>query len=67
MQGTQEQDSTAIASLTPEGLSIFRKLRDSAQRRERRLLGNFTPEEVEAPRTLLHRIDAQVPHMNAQA
>jgi DNA-binding MarR family transcriptional regulator len=66
---TVEQTSTrgraAIVRLTPQGTETYRKLRDSARRRQQRLLSDFTPEEVEVLWALLRRVEQQVPHMNA--
>lgn len=67
---TVEQTSTrgraAIVRLTPEGTETYRKLRDSARRRQQRLVSAFTPEEVETLWALLKRVEEQVPHMNAE-
>lgn len=65
IEQTNRRGRAAIASLTPEGLAIHRKLRDSARRRQQRLLAPFTPAEVQTLWSLLRRIEAQVPHMNA--
>ena len=64
---TNRRGRAAIASLTPEGLAVYRKLRESALRRQRRLLATFTPKEVETLWSLLRRIEAQVPYMNAES
>jgi DNA-binding MarR family transcriptional regulator len=66
IEPTQRRGRAAIASLTPEGLALYRQLRDSARRRHRRLLAAFTPEEVAQLWSLLRRVEAQVPHMNAE-
>lgn len=65
MEQTQRRGRAAIASLTPEGLALYRRLRDSARRRQQRLLAGFTPDEVQTLWTLLQRIEAAVPQMNA--
>jgi DNA-binding MarR family transcriptional regulator len=67
IEQTQRRGRAAIASLTPEGLAVYRKLRDSARRRQNRLLATFTPEEVETLWSLLRRVEQQVPHMNAES
>lgn len=65
IEQTQRRGRAAIASLTPEGLALYRRLRDSARRRQQRLLAGFSPEEVATLWSLLQRIEAAVPHMNA--
>lgn len=65
MEQTQRRGRAAIASLTPEGLEVYRKLRDSARRRQQRLLASFTPEEVAQLWSLLERIERHIPEMNA--
>lgn len=66
---TVEQTSTrgraAIVRLSPDGVETYRKLRDSARRRQQRLISAFTPEEVETLWALLKRVEQQIPHMNA--
>lgn len=64
IEQTQRRGRAALASLTPEGLAVWRELCRSARRRQQRLLSAFTPQEVEVLWDLLHRIEAQVPHMN---
>ncbi|HSB22074.1 MAG TPA: MarR family winged helix-turn-helix transcriptional regulator [Burkholderiaceae bacterium] len=66
IEQTNRRGRAAIASLTDEGLAVYRQLRESAQRRQRRLLATFTPTEVQTLWSLLKRIEAQVPHMNAE-
>lgn len=66
IEQTNRRGRAAIASLTPEGLQVYRKLRDSARRRQQRLLEPFTPREVDTLWRLLRRIESQVPHMNAE-
>jgi DNA-binding MarR family transcriptional regulator len=65
IEQTQRRGRAAIASLTPEGLVLYRRLRDSARRRQQRLLAGFTADEVATLRSLLQRIEAAVPDMNA--
>lgn len=65
VEQTQRRGRAALASLTPEGLAVYRHLRASARRRELRLLSTFSTEEVNTLWALLQRIEAQVPHMNA--
>lgn len=62
----QRRGRAAIASLTPEGLQLYRELRAAAQRRQQRLLSAFTPREVETLWSLLRRVEQQVPRMNAE-
>jgi DNA-binding MarR family transcriptional regulator len=66
IEQTQTRGRAAIASLTPEGLALYKQLRASAQRRQRRLLAAFTPAEVQTLWSLLQRVEAQVPSMNAE-
>lgn len=66
IEQTQRRGRAAIARLTPEGLEVYRRLRASASRRQARLLSTFTAAEVEMLWSLLRRIEAQVPHMNAE-
>lgn len=65
MEQTQRRGRAAIASLTPEGLEVWRKLRDSARRRQQRLVASFTTDEVAQLRALLQRIEQHIPDMNA--
>ena len=66
VEQTQRRGRAAIASLTPAGLDVYRQLRQSARRRQSRLLATFTPEEVQTLWSLLRRVEAQVPSMNAE-
>lgn len=66
IEQTQRRGRAAIASLTPAGMEVYRKLRESARRRQQRMLATFAPEEVETLWSLLRRIEARVPHMNAE-
>jgi DNA-binding MarR family transcriptional regulator len=66
IEQTQSRGRAAIASLTPNGLDVWRRMRSAAQARQRRLLAAFTREEVETLWALLQRVEAQVPAMNAQ-
>jgi len=65
IEQTQRRGRAAIASLTPEGLVVYRQLRTAARRRQQRLVQGFTPEEIDTLWSLLRRVEAQVPHMNA--
>jgi DNA-binding MarR family transcriptional regulator len=64
IEQTQRRGRAALASLTPEGLVVWRELCRSARRRQQRLLAAFTPQEVAQLWDLLHRIEGQIPHMN---
>jgi DNA-binding MarR family transcriptional regulator len=66
VQQTQTRGRAAIASLTPRGLEVWRGMRAAAKARQRRLLAAFTREEVETLWSLLRRVEAQVPAMNAE-
>ena len=64
IEQTQRRGRAAIASLTPEGHALYRQLRASARRRQRRLVSSFTAAEIETLWSLLRRIEKAVPHMN---
>ncbi|MFO1288617.1 MAG: MarR family winged helix-turn-helix transcriptional regulator [Rubrivivax sp.] len=66
IEQTQRRGRAAIASLTPEGLVLYRKLRDSAKRRHQRLLAAFSPAEESELWRLLRLVEEQVPQMNAE-
>lgn len=66
IEPTQRRGRAAIASLTTEGLAMYRELRAAAQQRHRRLLGGFTAEEVQLLWELLRRVEERVPLMNAE-
>jgi DNA-binding MarR family transcriptional regulator len=66
VEQTQSRGRAAIASLTPQGLDVWRRMRSAARARQRRLLAAFTPEEIETLWSLLKRVEAQVPAMNAE-
>lgn len=65
IEQTSRRGRATIAHMTPEGLALYRKLRDAARKRQERLISAFTAEEVEQLWSLLRRIEAQVPYMNA--
>lgn len=65
IEQTNRRGRAALARLTPEGLLIYQKLRESARKRQRRLVSSFTPAEIEQLWSLLRRIEAQVSYMNA--
>lgn len=67
IEQTNRRGRAAIAQLTPEGLVLYRKLCDSSRKRQRRLVSAFSPAEVEQLWSLLRRIEAQVPDMNADS
>ena len=66
VEQTSRRGRAAIVRLTPEGAETYRKLRDNARRRQKRLLAAFSAEEIETLWSLLRRLKAQVPHMNAE-
>jgi DNA-binding MarR family transcriptional regulator len=66
VEQTRSRGRAAIASLTPRGLEVWRRMRAAARARQRRLLAAFTREEIETLWSLLRRIEAQVPAMNAE-
>ncbi|GLS16125.1 MarR family winged helix-turn-helix transcriptional regulator [Hydrogenophaga electricum] len=65
IEQTNRRGRAAIAHMTPEGTALYRKLRDSARKRQQRLVAAFNEEEITQLWSLLRRIEAQVPHMNA--
>jgi len=65
IEQTQRRGRAAIASLTPEGLVVYRQLRSAARRRQQRLVQGFTPEEIDTLWSLLRRVERAVPQMNA--
>jgi DNA-binding MarR family transcriptional regulator len=66
IEQTKSRGRAAIASLTPHGLDVWRRMRAAARARQRRLLAAFTPAEIETLWSLLRRVEAQVPAMNAE-
>lgn len=66
IEQTSRRGRAAIVRLTPEGAETYKKLRDAARRRQNRLLAAFTKDEVELLWSLLRRLKAQVPYMNAE-
>lgn len=67
VEQTNRRGRAAIPSLTPEGQVIYRQLRQSAKKRQDRLLAAFAPAEIEQLWALLRRVEQQIPHMNAVA
>lgn len=65
IEQTSRRGRAAIVRLTPEGTALYKRLRESARKRQQRLLAAFTPDEAETLWTLLRRVEAQVPYMNA--
>ncbi len=65
IEQTNRRGRAAIASLTPEGKEVHKKLKAVAKKRQIRLLDGFEPHEVEMLWFLLKKIEKQVPAMNA--
>jgi DNA-binding MarR family transcriptional regulator len=65
VEQTRSRGRAAIVSLTPRGVDVWRRMRSAARARQRRLLAAFTPQEIETLWSLLRRVEAQVPAMNA--
>ena len=61
VEQTQTRGRAAIASLTPEGLAVWKALCRSANRRHKRLAAGFSAEEIEMLWALLRRGLAQDP------
>lgn len=66
IEQTSRRGRAAIVRMTPEGTETYKKLREAARRRQRRLLSAFSAEEIEQLWSLLRRVKAQVAHMNAE-
>lgn len=66
VEQTSGRGRPAVVRMTPEGTDTYKRLRDAAQRRQRRLVATFTPEELAVLWSLLRRVEQQVPHMNAE-
>jgi DNA-binding MarR family transcriptional regulator len=64
---TRRRGRAAIASLTEEGLTLYRQLSASSRQRQQRLLSVLAPHEVDALWALLRRLEAGIAHMNAEA
>ena len=65
VEQTTGRGRAAIVRLTPEGAVIYKKLRDSARRRQTKLIDVFDAEEVDVLWSLLRRVEQQVSHMNS--
>ncbi len=66
VEQTRTRGRAAIVRLTAEGAEVHRKLSAAAKRRHNRLVAAFSAEELETLWSLLRRLKAQVPHMNAE-
>lgn len=66
VEQTSRRGRPAVVRMTPAGTETYKKLRDAAQRRQRRLVSTFTPDELATLWALLRRVEQQVPHMNAE-
>lgn len=66
LEQTQTRGRAAIARLTPEGLALYRRIKRAAARRHQRLVAHFTAQEVELLWSLLQRVEAAVPDINAE-
>lgn len=64
IEQTNRRGRAAIARLSAEGQLVYRNLRDSARRRQKRLVSTFTEQELEQLWGLLRKVEAQVPYMN---
>jgi len=64
VEQTSGRGRPAIVRMTPRGTRTYKKLREAAQRRHRRLTRTFTPEELATLWALLRRVEQQVPYMN---
>lgn len=66
IEQTSSRGRAAIVRLTAAGAETQAKLRESAQRRQQRLIAGFDPAEVRTLWALLRRVEAQVSQMNAE-
>ncbi|MDB5828035.1 MAG: MarR family transcriptional regulator [Variovorax sp.] len=66
VEQTSRRGRAAVVRATPEGAETYKKLRDAAARRQRRLTSTFTADELATLWALLRRVEQQVPHMNAE-
>jgi DNA-binding MarR family transcriptional regulator len=66
IEQTSRRGRAAIVRLTPEGAEVHRQLSRAALRRHKRLVAAFSAEELQMLWSLLRRLKAQVPHMNAE-
>lgn len=64
IEPTQGRGRASRVSLTAEGLEVYRQLRASAQRRQRRLLSAFSEAEAQALWSLLQRVEERVAYIN---
>lgn len=65
IEQTQTRGRAAKAALTAEGQLMYRRLRDAAHLRQKRLLAAFDDAELKQLWELLRKVEAQVPVMNA--
>ena len=65
IEQTQTRGRAAKAILTAEGQLMYRRLRDAARLRQKRLVAAFDDAEVKRLWELLRKVEAQVPVMNA--
>lgn len=65
VEQTNRRGRAAIASLTPEGLALYRKLRNSAKKRQDRLFASFDAQEIAQLWALLRRLELQIVELNA--
>jgi DNA-binding MarR family transcriptional regulator len=67
VEQTRSRGRPAIATLTPMGQKVYKKLCQSAEARQARLLATFSKSEIDQLWSLLRRIEAQTPYMNQVA
>ncbi|MGQ0731268.1 MarR family winged helix-turn-helix transcriptional regulator [Acidovorax sp.] len=65
IEQTSRRGRAAVVRITPEGAVVRERMREAAQVRQERLLAGFSDDEVDMLWTLLQRVEAQVPAMNA--
>lgn len=65
IEQTQTRGRAAKAALTADGQLMYRRLRDAALMRQKRLMGAFDEAEIKRLWELLRKVEAQVPVMNA--
>jgi DNA-binding MarR family transcriptional regulator len=66
VEQTTGRGRAAIVRLTPDGLVVYKKLKDAARRRQTKLVDGFDQAEIDVLWSLLRRVEQQVPHMNSR-
>lgn len=67
VEQTSRRGRAAVVRVTPEGAATYKKLRDAAVLRQKRLTSTFSADELATLWALLRRVEQQVPYMNAES